>query len=266
VSGGFSNPIIGGGGALVYPSIHSPNFNLPAKTGWSIDKDGNAFFFTITAAGKIVSTGISGETITIDNGEILFHAPGNFADGIIIDLGTGSMSFQSSQSAAGDTPASLGLLSKLESESGTAPVITTTCDLQIAAGNNVWATDPNNPNGIENWHVPAFGGAGWTNSGSGPHLKYRLVSSPPNSVEIIGDMIASGSAADNAVVTTLPVGYRPQTNQIIPLLEPGITTTPGAGMPRLFLATNGQIQCDGIGGLAGSRFVITAGTFIALDA
>lgn len=43
--GGFNNPIVGGGGALIYPSIHSPNFRPgPPVVGWSIDKHGNAFF------------------------------------------------------------------------------------------------------------------------------------------------------------------------------------------------------------------------------
>jgi hypothetical protein len=43
VSGGFSNPIIGGGGDLVYPSIHSPNF-VTGSSGWTIRKDGSAEF------------------------------------------------------------------------------------------------------------------------------------------------------------------------------------------------------------------------------
>jgi hypothetical protein len=54
--GGFSNPLVGGGGALVYPSIHSPNFNQAAKTGWSIDKNGNAFFFGVTTSGAFTGT------------------------------------------------------------------------------------------------------------------------------------------------------------------------------------------------------------------
>lgn len=31
-------------GTLVAPSIHSPNFNLQLGTGWSINRDGSAFF------------------------------------------------------------------------------------------------------------------------------------------------------------------------------------------------------------------------------
>lgn len=37
---GFSNPIIGGGGALVYPSIHSPDY-VTGVSGWSLKKNGN---------------------------------------------------------------------------------------------------------------------------------------------------------------------------------------------------------------------------------
>ena len=40
---GFSNPLVGGGGALVYPSIHSPNYVL-GVSGWSINKNGTAQF------------------------------------------------------------------------------------------------------------------------------------------------------------------------------------------------------------------------------
>lgn len=54
--GGFSNPIIGGGGNLVYPSIQSPDFSLAGKTGWAILKNGNAYFFNIVAEGTITAS------------------------------------------------------------------------------------------------------------------------------------------------------------------------------------------------------------------
>lgn len=46
-SSGFRNPIIGGGGALAYPSIHSPGYT-PGVTGWSINKDGTAELINVT--------------------------------------------------------------------------------------------------------------------------------------------------------------------------------------------------------------------------
>lgn len=53
---GFSNPLVGGDGTLVYPQIQSPDFSIPAKTGWSIMKNGDAYFFNITAEGTITTT------------------------------------------------------------------------------------------------------------------------------------------------------------------------------------------------------------------
>ena len=47
MSEGFANPIIGGGGGLVYPSIHSPNY-APGTAGWSINKNGTAQFYGLT--------------------------------------------------------------------------------------------------------------------------------------------------------------------------------------------------------------------------
>ncbi len=54
MSGGFNNPIIGGGGGLVYPSIHSPNFQHNA-TGWSVNKDGSAEFNNVIVRGTITA-------------------------------------------------------------------------------------------------------------------------------------------------------------------------------------------------------------------
>lgn len=53
---GFSDPITAGPGQLVQPSIHSPNFSEAAKTGWSIDKNGDAFFYGIVTSGEFTGT------------------------------------------------------------------------------------------------------------------------------------------------------------------------------------------------------------------
>ncbi|HEY1699197.1 MAG TPA: hypothetical protein VGG75_05700 [Trebonia sp.] len=51
----FSNPIIGGGGALVYPSIHSPDY-AAGSAGWSINKDGSAEFNDLELRGTFQGT------------------------------------------------------------------------------------------------------------------------------------------------------------------------------------------------------------------
>lgn len=48
---GFTNPIIGGGGALVYPSIHSPKYQA-GTAGWDVGKDGSAEFNNVTIRGS----------------------------------------------------------------------------------------------------------------------------------------------------------------------------------------------------------------------
>lgn len=55
---GFSNPLVGGGGALVYPSIHSPNFNIndPGASpvpSWAILKNGEAYLTSIIINGQL---------------------------------------------------------------------------------------------------------------------------------------------------------------------------------------------------------------------
>lgn len=54
-AGGFSNPIVGGDGALVIPSIHSPNF-VHGVSGWSINKNGSAEFQDVILPGTVGTT------------------------------------------------------------------------------------------------------------------------------------------------------------------------------------------------------------------
>lgn len=79
MSSGFSNPIIGGGGDLVYPAIMSPNFSLAGQTGWAILKNGNAYFFNIVAQGTITATSFIGTDFLINSAGAFFYtgAPAN---------------------------------------------------------------------------------------------------------------------------------------------------------------------------------------------
>jgi hypothetical protein len=59
----FANPIIGGGGSLVYPSIHSPDF-ATGVSGWTINKDGTVEFNNGTFRGTVSAAAIIGAAIT----------------------------------------------------------------------------------------------------------------------------------------------------------------------------------------------------------
>ena len=80
MSGGFSSPIIGGGGGLVYPQIKSPDFSLAGQTGWAILKNGNAYFFNLTATGTITAATIIGALIenSAANPKTAIAADGSF--------------------------------------------------------------------------------------------------------------------------------------------------------------------------------------------
>lgn len=105
-------------------------------------------------------------------------------------------------------------------------------------------------------------GASWTNSGAGPDLQYRLIGSPPNEVEIIGDL-TPGTQTDGTVIATLPISLWPQSTQTINIRFPGATGSMPAAA-RFSVNTTGQLQCEGISGVTTTR--ISFRDQISLDA
>jgi hypothetical protein len=89
---GFSNPLVGGGGSLVYPSIHSPGFSLSPFNGWSIDKNGNAYFASITADGTITAGTFAGTNYEINSDGAFWYngtpALGNLTTSVTNNAGT----------------------------------------------------------------------------------------------------------------------------------------------------------------------------------
>lgn len=70
---GFSNPLVGGGGSLVYPSIHSPDFTKgPPAVGWSINKDGTAEFTGVTLTGGSLVIDSAGQGVFLYSGTPTF--------------------------------------------------------------------------------------------------------------------------------------------------------------------------------------------------
>jgi hypothetical protein len=95
----------------------------------------------------------------------------------------------------------------------------------------------------ETWHNLAFQN-GWGNGGgSGVPGQVRLLASPANSIQLVGEL-APGTKADGTVITTLGPGYRPATNVAFPVAAN--PSTLGSTTPLLQLMTNGQLQCFGL--------------------
>lgn len=74
---GFRNPIIGGGGALVYPAIKSPNY-AAAAAGWTINKDGSAEFNNVALRGSLLGARVE------QNGNGTFYYSGAPAFGNLL--------------------------------------------------------------------------------------------------------------------------------------------------------------------------------------
>lgn len=79
---GFSDPVAGGGGALVRPSIHSPGYT-PGSSGWSINKDGSVEFNNGVFRGTVSGGSFVG-TDYIQNSAGSFFYSGTPANGNLI--------------------------------------------------------------------------------------------------------------------------------------------------------------------------------------
>jgi len=68
----FQHAIAGGQGNLVVPQFQSPNFDLATQTGWAILKNGDAYFFNVTAEGSVTANTVviagSGDGVFIYSG------------------------------------------------------------------------------------------------------------------------------------------------------------------------------------------------------
>lgn len=72
MAGGFTDSIVGGGGNLIRKSIQSPNFDIAAMTGWAIMRNGDAYFFDVTATGVVTANSVvvkgSGDGVFVYDG------------------------------------------------------------------------------------------------------------------------------------------------------------------------------------------------------
>lgn len=69
---GFQHDVAGGSGTLIATALQSANFSLADQTGWAIMKNGDAYFFNVTADGSVTSNTVivsgSGDGVFIYDG------------------------------------------------------------------------------------------------------------------------------------------------------------------------------------------------------
>ncbi len=83
---GFAHDIAGGSGDLIITALQSPNFSITDQTGWAIMKNGDAYFYNVTAEGAVTANSVIVEGAT---GNILIYS-GSPANGNLIGSWAGA--------------------------------------------------------------------------------------------------------------------------------------------------------------------------------
>lgn len=207
-----------------------------APPGWSINKDGTAYFTGLTINDGIVTLSNSGGVFLYagvpgDGNLVASVAPANGTDkfgnaylaglcsyqtgvGVVQVWDSTVVFYDAAGNGIGLLEAADGLLSLEQLGTGAASLhLWTTTEGGVAVpaltSSPLYGTDPSSglPDG---WNPLTIIGTGWGQQGSPyPTARYRAVSSPPNSVQIEGYLTPGGTL--NEKIATVPAGYYPAT-------------------------------------------------------
>lgn len=261
------NPIVGGI-TLRIPAIRSPNY-VAGSAGWTINIDGSAEFANATVRGQLTEGNApSGAGLIITSAGVITvydsagHVVGNWdpstsifrvqdaaGDKIILDpknVNGPTLQFQDST----------GLnTTSIHADYSAAPVIKLIIDAAtiVDAGTADIRTGTMHANvsgSVETWHTPTL----LNNfTQATPTLQYRMLASPPNTVQLYGWITSGATVASGTAICQLPAAYRPGANTL-----PHEANNAGPGT-TLWLG----LQADGNVALHGSW---TNGAAIQIDA
>lgn len=79
---------------------------------------------------------------------------------------------------------------------------------------------------------------GWSGT-----LKYRILASPPNCIQLQSGTMTAGTKADGTAIAVLPAGYRPSTSMDFPAT---CDNQAGGQSPHWNVDTSGNVKCFGI--------------------
>jgi hypothetical protein len=106
----------------------------------------------------------------------------------------------------------------------------------------------------ETWHDLAPSLAGWASRAGAYPLQYRLLASPPNTVQLQGDVTGGALAAGTITLATLPAGYYPIgfATPAMPIVSSGRTVA--TDVPDLVVTTAGVLQIRNAQGATDLQF------------
>lgn len=236
----FSNSILAGS-KLVREAIQSPNY-VTASSGWSINKDGTAEFADLTARGRIVSVNPSDPDdryAYLEDGSI--GVVNNNAPAIESTLTENLLGFQ-------------GVDNTMYLTHSTA----SGSHWRIAGKHGVMMS-PNDTRGFLRWNEDSINTnpEEWTNAslqnGWGNVAGFNAVGyyMRPDGFVALRGVSSAGTTADNTLMFTLPVGYRPGTQILVPI---GMYNGAGYQVSFLLIETDGEVRIYGAGGASNIRY------------
>lgn len=97
----------------------------------------------------------------------------------------------------------------------------------------------------ETWNAMSLQNS-WVNNGAGDSpASFRMVASPPFSVQIVGSIKSGTTAAGSTTIATLPAAYKPTTNQHFPIMCFGVANVAAT---EGFLDTSGNVKISATAG------------------
>lgn len=279
MSTGFSNPIVGGSGDLVYPQIRSPGF-VSGVTGWRIGKDGTLeanngifrgtveasdFAAVITVAGgpfagtynvlTIPFTDALGNQVAIVTWDNVSHQPlvSPYAAGVSGPGAGAIMNLQSGQQDNADSGAALWLESQEASGFPGPLALFDAAFFQPLGGSGITlAMAANGAFGmvVDSWHSQALG-TGWSAGGGIAGVFAQLLDN--GNVFLAWDVTTATSSNPNNICT-LPAGYAPATT--VQLQSGHASGAPAAYTP----AFAPSVKLQGSGAFLGQGIPSLSGT------
>jgi hypothetical protein len=279
VTDGFSNPVVGGGGALIRESIHSPDY-VTGVSGWSVMRDGSAEFNDLEFRGTFF-----GADVVINSGGAFFYNGTPAAGNLILAIsGTGGNDPFGNPYLSG-LMISGGNLLRMASGAHGDPMITTAvygdafarfvlnADGTINLGGGSSAADTNlyrpqtgqiNTDGVlgvggnikvnaavvkeiagadATWQTPAYqpNWAGSTVFGTLTGLQTLHYRLGAEDKLTIGGCFAAGATAPGVAVLMLPLGYRPSAAYPVTVakIAAGVTT-----ISNCYISTAGNLNLN----------------------
>lgn len=260
---GFQHDIAGGGGNLVITSFQSPNF-AAGSSGWQVTKTGDAEFNSVTVRGEVEATEFS-TTVTVSAGPYagtyvietgtLTDSSGNMLAVIswqnssapayltpyiaaVTGTGTGNItSIHSGQETSGDTDGSIWVLSAVANDGTNSLFLVDADHVQLFGSTGPTLFQNQSGFAVDTWHSMSFQN-GWVN-GASPNVQCQYRLTAENQVEIIGTVNGAGASA--ATFATLPTGYRPTHQQMVPCQDTAATS----GNYYIQCSTGGVLSIEG---------------------